>query len=138
MKLLFDQNLPRSLVKRFDESFPDSAHVVTLGLSTATDASIYEHARDNGYAIVSKDSDFRQLSFVLGAPPKVIWLRVGNSSVTELVEIFGKGKFLLRVEDPVVPDIPGLVNLLVSPTVVDAAGAANLLGRLTLGPGIVV
>ena len=48
------------------------------------------------------------------------------------------GKFLLRVEDPVVPDIPGLVNLLVSPTVVDAAGAANLLGRLTLGPGIVV
>jgi predicted nuclease of predicted toxin-antitoxin system len=90
MKLLFDQNLPRSLVNRFEEAFPGSKHVVTLGLSTATDATLYEYARDQEYAIVSKDSDFRQLSFVLGAPPKVIWLRVGNSSVKELVEVFGK------------------------------------------------
>ena len=59
---------------------------MTLGLSTATDRKIYEYARDEGYTIVSKDSDFRQLSFVLGAPPKVIWLRVGNCSVPELRE----------------------------------------------------
>ena len=86
MKLLFDQNLPRSLVHSCEESFPGSEHVMTLGLSTATDRKIYEYARDEGYTIVSKDSDFRQLSFVLGAPPKVIWLRVGNCSVPELRE----------------------------------------------------
>ena len=87
MKLLFDQNLPRSLVYHFQDWFPGSAHVVTLGLSTATDRRIYEYARDEGYTIVSKDSDFRQFSFVLGAPPKIIWLRVGNSSVPELREV---------------------------------------------------
>lgn len=87
MKLLFDQNLPRSLVHSCEESFPGSAHVVTLGLSTATDRKIYEYDPDEGYTIVSKDSDFRQLSFVLGAPPKVIWLRVGNSSFPELREV---------------------------------------------------
>lgn len=82
-----------------EESFPGSAHVVTLGLSTATDRKIYEYARDEGYTIVSKDSDFRQLSFVLGAPPKVIWFRVGNSSVPELREILTNYTArILRVE----------------------------------------
>ncbi len=32
------------------------------------------------YVIVPKDSDFRQLAFLFGAPPKVVWLRVGNAS----------------------------------------------------------
>ena len=39
---------------------------------------IWNYARDNGLTIVSKDSDFHRMSFVLGAPPQVIWLRVGN------------------------------------------------------------
>lgn len=37
-----------------------------------------------GFAIVSKDADFRQLSFLYGFPPKVIWLRVGNRSTAEI------------------------------------------------------
>jgi predicted nuclease of predicted toxin-antitoxin system len=32
----------------------------------------------NGCALVSKDNDFRQLSFLYGAPPKIIWLS-GNA-----------------------------------------------------------
>jgi predicted nuclease of predicted toxin-antitoxin system len=28
---------------------------------------------------VSKDSDFRERSYVEGAPPKVVWLDVGNA-----------------------------------------------------------
>jgi predicted nuclease of predicted toxin-antitoxin system len=34
--------------------------------------------------IVSKDNDFRQLSFLYGPPPKVVWLSVGNAG-TELI-----------------------------------------------------
>ncbi len=34
--------------------------------------------------IVSKDADFRQLSFVYGSPPKVIWLRVGNVTTSAI------------------------------------------------------
>ena len=30
--------------------------------------------------LVSKDSDFNDLAFIHGPPPKIIWLRVGNAS----------------------------------------------------------
>ncbi|MGC8627832.1 MAG: DUF5615 family PIN-like protein [Acidimicrobiales bacterium] len=36
-------------------------------------------ARQQGYTIVSKGSDFRQLAFLYGPPPKVLWLRAGNA-----------------------------------------------------------
>jgi predicted nuclease of predicted toxin-antitoxin system len=35
--------------------------------------------------VVSKDTDFRQLAFLYGPPPKVVWLRVGNVS-TSMIE----------------------------------------------------
>lgn len=38
-----------------------------------------------GFLIVSKDDDFRQMSMLRGAPPKIIWLQVGNRS-TEQIE----------------------------------------------------
>ena len=85
MKLLVDQNLPRSLLRDLNDSFPGSDHVRNLGLDSGTsDGKIFEYAREHGFTILSKDSDFRQLSFVRGAPPKVIWLRVGNCTVGEL------------------------------------------------------
>ena len=34
----------------------------------------------NQSVIVPKDSDFRQRSFTLGFPPKVVWLNIGNCS----------------------------------------------------------
>ena len=35
-------------------------------------------------AIVSKDSDFNARSSVFGAPPKVIWLALGNCSTNQI------------------------------------------------------
>lgn len=34
--------------------------------------------------IVSKDSDMHDLSLVLGTPPKVIWIRLGNCSTSQV------------------------------------------------------
>ncbi len=42
---------------------------------------------DHELVIVSKDSDFRQLSFTFGHPPKVIWIRCGNCSTSEIESI---------------------------------------------------
>jgi len=39
--------------------------------------------------IVSKDSDFAQQSLLLGGPPKVIWLRIGNCTTA-------RAEFVLR------------------------------------------
>ena len=87
MKLLIDQNLPRSLVREFEGQFPNSVHVRDLRFDTATDQEIFRYAEANEFTIVSKDNDFTQLSFLYGAPPKVVWLRVGNCTTTELKEI---------------------------------------------------
>ncbi|MGL4514688.1 MAG: DUF5615 family PIN-like protein [Lacipirellulaceae bacterium] len=78
MKLLVDQNLSARLVSGLGGAFPDSSHVRDLGLAAAEDLVVWDYAKRNGFVIQSKDSDFRQLSFLYGPPPKVIWLRLGN------------------------------------------------------------
>lgn len=84
MKLLFDENLAPRLAETFQTSFPESAHVRDVGLRSSSGLEVWELARRHQFAIVSKDWDFQQLSFVHSAPPKVIWIRRGNCSVQEL------------------------------------------------------
>ena len=86
MRLLFDQNLSRRLVRLLDAEFPDSHHVSDLGLEEATDQVIWDYAADHGYVIVSKDSDFRQLAFLHGPPPKAIWVRLGKASTRDILQ----------------------------------------------------
>ena len=96
MKLLLDQNLPRSLLRDLSKEFPESEHVISIGLDAVPDSEIYEFARDNGYTILSKDSDFRQMSFLLGTPPKVVWIRIGNCTVKELSTLLEENLQLLK------------------------------------------
>jgi predicted nuclease of predicted toxin-antitoxin system len=42
------------------------------------------HARDHGFVLVSKDEDFHQMSFVLGSPPQVVWVQLGNCTTAEV------------------------------------------------------
>jgi len=75
---LLDANLAGRLVAALSESFPGTVHVKQAGLERASDAEIWAYARENGFTILSKDADFRHLSLTLGAPPKFVWLRIGN------------------------------------------------------------
>jgi predicted nuclease of predicted toxin-antitoxin system len=97
VKLLFDQNLAPRLVRDLADLFPSSAHVEDLGLESAPDQAIWNRARDDSFAIVTKDSDFQQMSFLFGAPPKVIWIRRGNCSVKQTEEILRTSA--LRIEE---------------------------------------
>src|SRR5665213_3313734 len=85
MKLLFDQNLSFKLCGHLAELFPDCDQVRRLGLDQADDRVIWEHAKGNGFTLVTQDSDFADLVALLGTPPKVIWLRCGNQT-TETIE----------------------------------------------------
>jgi predicted nuclease of predicted toxin-antitoxin system len=84
VKLLFDANLSPALVDRLHSEYPGSIHVRDADLRSGTDAQIWDHARAHGFAIVSKDTDFRERSFVEGFPPKVVWLDVGNAGTTQV------------------------------------------------------
>lgn len=80
MTLLFDQNLSRRLPRLLAAEYPRSEQVVGVGLTGADDLAVWAHAASRGLAMVSKDSDFRDLSRLLGPPPQVVWLRVGNAT----------------------------------------------------------
>ena len=84
MKLLFDQNLSPRLVTLFDDLYPDSTHVSSVGLDSALDYIVWEFARDNGYVIASKDSDLSEIGMIRGFPPSVVWIRRGNCSTQEI------------------------------------------------------
>jgi predicted nuclease of predicted toxin-antitoxin system len=90
MKLLFDQNVSVKLVSRLADLFPESDQVRRLGLEQADDRIIWEHAKLNGFVLVTHDSDFADLSALLGVPPKVIWLRRGNQPTQTIEEILRK------------------------------------------------
>jgi len=88
--LLFDENLAARLVAELASEFPNCGHVGDRGLAGGTDRAIWEHARDHGLVIVSKDEDFQRLSVLYGAPPKVIWIRLGNCSTADVVGLLRK------------------------------------------------
>ena len=76
------------MLRTLEATYPDSTHVRLLGLRDADDVVVWEFARDHDFIIVSKDSDFHQRSFVLGFPPKVIWIRLGNCPTADIESIF--------------------------------------------------
>jgi predicted nuclease of predicted toxin-antitoxin system len=84
VKLLFDANLSPALVARLHSEYPDSTHVREIGLRSGSDEQIWDVARTHGFTVVSKDTDFRERSFVEGFPPKVVWLDVGNAGTGEI------------------------------------------------------
>ena len=87
MRLLFDENLSHTLVGILAHEFPGSSHVRDIGLRAAEDHRIWNHARTHGLAIASKDTDFRERSYLEGFPPKVVWLDVGNSGTAAIAEL---------------------------------------------------
>lgn len=87
MRLLFDQNLSPRLVGALADQHGGSSHVRDEGLRTAEDDTVWAYAAQHGFVIVSKDADFHQMSFVLGHPPKVIWIQRGNCSTGEIIAL---------------------------------------------------
>lgn len=106
MKLLLDQNLSRRLLPGLIVQFPGSNQVALLGFDKASDAEIWDFARNEGFAIVTKDTDFVELSLIHGFSPKVIWLNLGNISNAEVMaRLLAEGKeiinFLMNTTDGV-------------------------------------
>jgi len=88
--LLFDENIAARGVEIIAAEFPGAIHVRDVGLAQSSDENIWSWAKENGYAIVSKDDDFLTRALVRGHPPKTVILKVGNLRTRDLIS------FLLR------------------------------------------
>ena len=87
MRLLFDQNISYRVVKQLKPTFPDFIGVREVGLLNADDLEIWNYARLNNYTVITFDKDIPIISSVRGFPPKIIWLRIGNTDNSRLVSL---------------------------------------------------
>jgi predicted nuclease of predicted toxin-antitoxin system len=96
LKLLLDHNLSPRLVRLLADRYPRCAHVHQIGMDRASDTEVWLYAAQHEITIVSKDADFHQRSLLLGSPPKVVWLRIGNCSVAESETILRERYIAIR------------------------------------------
>lgn len=87
MKLLLDQNLSWKIVGQLEDLYPGSAHVKSVLTTETDDRDIWLYAKDKNFIIVSKDDDFEQRSILLGHPPKVVWIRLGNCKTSDVTDL---------------------------------------------------
>lgn len=80
MNFLLDQNISFRVAAFLTNTFENVKQVRELDLTDATDLDIWSYAFKNNFTIITFDSDFIDLANLKGSPPKVIWLRFGNSS----------------------------------------------------------
>ncbi len=66
-------------------------------MKNATDFEIFEYAKKNDYAIVTFDSDFCDLNIIKGFPPKIIWLRTGNTTTKNIEKLLRNKQELLKI-----------------------------------------
>jgi predicted nuclease of predicted toxin-antitoxin system len=86
VKLLFDQNISHRVLFRLSTIFSHAKHVRDFDFQFSTDRQIWTFAKEKEYAIVTFDADFCELATLYGHPPKVIWLRFGNTTTQNLAE----------------------------------------------------
>ena len=82
---LLDENLP--LDPRCTSTLPIT-HVNDLGVSP-TDTAIWNHAKANDLAIVSKDADFSDRIMLAQPPPRIVHLRFGNLRLPAFRDLMG-------------------------------------------------
>lgn len=85
-KLLLDQNLSFKICKKIEDIFPEAKHVSDVRLNGSDDLSIWNYAKNNNFTIVTFDSDFIDISALNGFPPKIIWIRTGNTTSEIIIQ----------------------------------------------------
>jgi len=85
VNILLDQNISFRVVALLINTFENIKQVKELGLTDASDLEIWNYAFKNDFTIITFDSDFIDLANLKGSPPKIIWLRFGNSSNLKII-----------------------------------------------------
>ncbi len=84
------------LCARLADLFPGSDQARLLGLDRASDPTLWAHAREHGFALVTQDADFAEMAALYGPPPKVIWLRAGNQPTAAVEDTLRRNQLLIH------------------------------------------
>ena len=87
MKIIIDMNLAFRWADMLSAAGIPAVHWYTIGESAAPDFEIMSYAKDNGYAVLTRDLDFGDaLSLTHAVAPSVIQIRAGDAQPEELLE----------------------------------------------------
>jgi len=112
VKLWLDAHLSPRIARWIVDQFAiEALPLRDLGLRDAHDREIFLAARAAGATVMTKDVDFIRLLRENGPPPRVIWLRCGNTSEARLRQILlatlpsvlillAEGEPLVEIADP--------------------------------------
>jgi predicted nuclease of predicted toxin-antitoxin system len=111
-RLWLDAQLSPALAAWVNRTFEgvDAQSVRSLGLRDAVDEAIFSAAREADAVVMTKDGDFVRLLERRGPPPRVIWIRLGNTSnarmrvalervLTPALRMLREGEALVEVTD---------------------------------------
>ncbi len=88
MIIWLDAHLSPSIARWIAETFAvECASARDIGLRDALDPPIFAAARAAHATVVTKDADFAKMVERFGPPPRVIWLRRGNTSNAALKDL---------------------------------------------------
>ncbi len=91
MTWLVDAQLPPRLCAWLEHKGETSLHVASLSSEVSLpDSSVWEYAKQNSCVVLSKDRDFYDRAILLGAPPQVVHITVGNCSNPNLFDILDR------------------------------------------------
>jgi predicted nuclease of predicted toxin-antitoxin system len=96
VRLLFDQNISFRIISKIKLKFPEAKQVRELGIENYSDVEIWKFAKEKEDTIVTFDSDFYDLSHFKGFPPKIIWLRFGNTKTDFIANIINSRHLIIK------------------------------------------
>ncbi len=80
MKFLIDAQLPPALAHFLEARGHEAKAVRELGMRDADDTAIWDFAQSEEWVVITKDEDFAARTLQALISPKVLWLRIGNST----------------------------------------------------------
>jgi predicted nuclease of predicted toxin-antitoxin system len=80
MRFLVDAQLPPALAKWIADKGHSASAVRDQGLRNSDDGSIANFAEKNDWIVVTKDEDIVDRTLGHKDGPRVVWLRIGNST----------------------------------------------------------
>ena len=85
MNFLVDANLPPRLCAWLRDHHQQATHLLDLHSLRLTDKQIWALAITRNEVIITKDTDFYERSLLLGKPPQIVLIALGNCSNDNLI-----------------------------------------------------
>lgn len=108
MRLIADENISWRLKKLIPNWDIMPANEIKRK-GKLTDFMIWQYAATNKYTILTFDEDFIELQNLFSYPPKIIWLRTGNTSTNYIATLLSQHED--RISDFLEDDSLGVYEL---------------------------